>query len=109
MRIEAGSAWDASASARDACGDAEDLVGRGSPIDVMLVSNIPEEPYLALRHEHSHTQSMYGRVTEPFVVEASSSVQPVEVSFIRFAAEEVQIPNLKVGKELAVIVVSAIM
>ena len=75
----------------------------------MLVSNISEEPYLALRHEHSHTQSMYGRISKSLIVEASSSIQPVKISFIGFAAEEVQVPNLEIGEKLAVVVVSAIM
>lgn len=74
----------------------------------MLVSNISEEPYLALRHEHSYTQSMYRRISKSLIVESSSSIQPVKVSFIRFAAEEVQVPNLEVGEELAIVVVSAI-
>lgn len=78
------------------------------PVDVVLVSNISEEPYLALRYEHGHTQSMYRRISKSLVVEAASSIQPVKVSFIRFAAEEVQIPNLEVREELAVVVVSAI-
>lgn len=84
------------------------LADRGSPVDVVLVSNISEEPYLALRYEHGHTQSMYRRISKSLVVEAASSIQPVKVSFIRFAAEEVQIPNLEVREELAVVVVSAI-
>lgn len=74
----------------------------------MLVSNISEEPYLALRYEHSHTQSMYRRISKSLVVEASSPVQPIKVSLVRFAAEEVQVPNLEVGEKLAVIVVSAV-
>lgn len=75
----------------------------------MLVSNIPEEPYLALRHEHSHTQGMYRRISKSLVIEASSSIQPVKVSFISIAAEEVQVPDFEVGEKLAVVVVSTIM
>lgn len=74
----------------------------------MLVSNIPKEPYFALGHEHSHTQSMYRRISESLVVEASSSIQPIKVSLIRFAAKEVEVSDLKVGEELAIVVVSAI-
>lgn len=74
----------------------------------MLVSNIPKEPNLALRYEHSHTQSVYRRISKSLVVEASPSIQPVKVSFIRFAAEEVQVTNLEVGEELAIVVVSTI-
>lgn len=74
----------------------------------MLVSDISKEPYLALGHEHGHTQSMYRSISKSLIVKASSSIQPVKVSFIRFAAEEVQISNLKVGEELAIVVISAI-
>ena len=74
----------------------------------MLVSNIPKEPYLVLRHEHGHTQSMYRRISKSLVVEASPSIQPVKVSFVRFTAEEVQVPNLEIREELAVVVVSAV-
>ena len=104
-----GSALGALPSARETCKDAEDLVEEGPPVDVMLVSNIPKEPYLALRHEHSHTQSMYGRISKSLVIEATSSIQPVKVSFIRLAAKEVQVPDFEIREELAVIVVSAIM
>ena len=65
------------------------LVDRDSPVDVVLVSDIPKEPNLTLGHEHCHTQSMDRRITESLVVKAPSSIQPVKVSFIRFAAEEV--------------------
>ena len=87
----------------------ETLVDKGSPVDVMLVSNVPKEPYLPLRHEHGYTQSMYRRISKSLVVEASSPIQPVKVSFIRFTTEEIQVPNLKVGEELAIVVVSAVM
>ena len=78
------------------------------PIDVMLVSDISKEPYLALGYEHGHTQSMYRSVSKSLIIEASSSVQPVKVFLIRFAAEEVQVPNLEVREELAIVVISAI-
>lgn len=74
----------------------------------MLISYIPKEPYLALWHEHGHTQSMYWRISKSFVVEASSSIQPIKVSFIRLAAKEIKVSNLEVREELAIVVVSAI-
>ena len=74
----------------------------------MLISYIPEEPYFALRHEHGNTQSMYWRISKSFIVEASTSIQPIEVSLIRLAAEKIKVTDLKVREELAVIVVSAI-
>ena len=81
---------------------------QGSPVDVMLVSDISKKPYLAFRHEHSNTQSMYGRITKSLVVEATSFVKPIKVSLIRFAAEEIETSNLEIREELAVVVVSAI-
>ena len=74
----------------------------------MLISDISKEPYFALRHEHGHTQSMYWRISKSFVVEASSSIQPIKVSFICLAAKEVKVSNLKVREELAIVVVSAV-
>ena len=59
-----------------------------SPIDIMLIPHIPEEPDLALRHKHSHTKRMYRRVSKPFVVEPAAAIQPLEVLFIRFTTEE---------------------
>ena len=84
------------------------FVDRGSPVDVMLVSDISEKPYLAFRHEHGNTQSMYRRITKSLVVKATSSVKPIKVSLIRFAAEEIETSNLEIREELAVVVVSAV-
>lgn len=69
---------------------------RTVPVDIMLIANVPKEPYLALRHEHSYTQRMDRGISESLVVEASSSIQPIKVSFIRFASEEIQVPNLEI-------------
>lgn len=74
----------------------------------MLISYIPEEPYFALRHEHGNTQSMYWRISKSFIVEASASIQPIKVSLISLAAEEIKVTDLKVREELAIVVVSAI-
>ena len=68
----------------------------GSPVDVVLVSYIPKEPYLALRHKHGHTQSVYWCISESLVVEASSPIQPIKVSFIRLTAKEVKVSNLEI-------------
>lgn len=40
-------------------------------INVMLITNISEEPDLALWCEHSHAQSMDRSITKAFVVEAA--------------------------------------
>ena len=80
----------------------------GSPVDVMLISDISKEPYLAFRYEQGNTQSMYGRITKSFVVETTSSVQPIKVSLIRFATKELETSNLEIREELAVVIVSAI-
>ena len=74
----------------------------------MLVSYIPKEPYLVLRHKHGHAQSVYWRISKSLVVEASSSVQPIKVSFIRLTAKEVKVTNLEIREELAIIIVSAV-
>lgn len=84
-----GSAWSASESVKTTLETRMAFVDRDSPVDVMLVSNIPEEPYLALRHEHSYAQSVYRCISKSLVIEASSSIQPVKVSFVSFTAEEV--------------------
>ena len=84
------------------------LLSSSSPVDVMLVSYIPKEPYLALRHEHGNTQSMYWCISKSFVVKASSSIQPVKVSFIRLTAKEVKVSNFEVREELAVVVIPTI-
>ena len=75
----------------------------------MLVANVPEEPYFAFRHKHCDTKCMYWSVSKSFVVEASSSIQPVKVLLVSLATEEVQRADLKVREELAIIVVSAVM
>lgn len=107
-RTVAGSAWGVSPSDRTPVEMQKNRQRRGSPVDVMLVSNIPKEPYLAFRHKHSHTQSVYRCISKSLVVEAPSSIQPVKISFVRFSAEEIQVPNLKVREELAIVVVSTI-
>ena len=79
------------------------------PVDIMLVANVPEEPDLAFRHKHCHTKCMYGSVSESLVVKATSSIQPVKVLLISLATEEVQVANLEIREELAIVVVSAVM
>ena len=74
----------------------------------MLIPYVPKEPYLAFRHKHGHAQSVYWGVSKSFVVEASTSVQPIKVSFISLTAKEVKVSNLKVREELAIIIVSAV-
>ena len=78
------------------------------PVDIMLIPDIPEEPDLALGHEHGHTQGMDRRIAKSFIVEAPASVQPVKVLFIRFASKEVEAADLEVGEELTVVIVTAI-
>lgn len=79
-----------------------------SPIDVMLVSNISEEPSLVLWDKHCHAQRMYWSVAESFIVEASTSIQPVKVLLICLASEKIQITDLEIRKELAIVVVAAV-
>lgn len=74
----------------------------------MLITDISEKPNLTLRHKHRHAQRMDRRISKPLVIKASSPVQPIEVFFICHAAEEIQIPDLEVGEELAVVVVAAV-
>ena len=79
-----------------------------SPIDVMLVSNIPEEPNLVLWDKHCHAQRMYWSVAKPFIVEAPASIQPVKVLLIRLASKEIQVTDLEIRKKLAIIVVATV-
>ena len=74
----------------------------------MLVSYVPKEPYLALRHEHGHAQGVYWCISKSLVVEASSPIQPIKVSFIRLTAKEVKVSNFEVREELAIVIVSAV-
>lgn len=78
------------------------------PVNIMLIPNIPEEPDLALGHEHGHAQGMDRSIAKSFIVEASASVQPIEVLLIRFASEEVETANLEIGEELTIVIVTAI-
>lgn len=53
---------------------------------------------------------MYRRIAEPLVVEASDlcGIKVLEVLHIRLATEEVQIPDLEVTEELAVVIFAAV-
>ena len=77
------------------------------PIDIMLVANVAEPPLAVLRQEHGNAEGMDGRVTEPFIEEATAAVEPVEIRLVAVGAEEIQGSDLEVGEELAVIVVTA--
>lgn len=79
------------------------------PVDIMLIPDVSKEPNLTLWHKHGYTQGMDGRIAESLVVEASTAIEPVEIPLIRFAAEEIQIADLKVRKELTIVVVAGIM
>ena len=79
------------------------------PIDIMLIADISEEPNLALRYEHGHTQRMNWCVTKSFIEESTSSVQPVEIFLVCFGSEIVQISHFEVRQELAIVVVPTIM
>ena len=74
----------------------------------MLIADIPEEPDLALGHEHGHAQGMDRSIAKSFIVEASASVQPIKVLLVCFASKEVEAANLEIGEELAIVVVAAI-
>ncbi len=74
----------------------------------MLVSDISKEPDLPLGHKHGDAERVDGRISEPLVVKASTPIEPVKVALVGFAPEEAQITNLKVGKELTVVVVTSV-
>lgn len=80
-----------------------------SPVDVMLIANVPEKPDFALWCKHSYTQSMNRSISKPLIVEPPTLVQPFKVHLIGLATKVVQIPNLKVGEELTIVVVSTVM
>lgn len=48
------------------------------------------------------------RIPKPLIKEPPTPIQPIKVPRIRLPTKEIQIPNLKVTKELAVIIVPAI-
>lgn len=79
------------------------------PVDVMLIPYVPEIPDFAFGHEHGYTQRMNRGISEPFVVETPSSIEPIEVLLIRQTTKPIQITNFEVGEELAVIVVATVM
>lgn len=74
----------------------------------MLIPHIPKKPNLPLRHKHSHTKRMNRRIPKPLIIKPSSLIQPIEIHFIRLSPEEVQISNLKIGEELAIVVITAV-
>lgn len=78
------------------------------PVNVMLIPNIAEEPDFILRHEHGDTQCVYWCVSEPLVVEATATIQPIEVLLVCLSAEEVQVTNFEIGEELTVVVVATV-
>ena len=86
------------------------LIGtRNSPIDVMLVADVPEKPNLAFGHKHGNTERVNWSITKSFIVEAPSSIQPVEIFLVGLTTKVIQAADFKVGEKLAVIVITAIM
>ena len=75
-------------------------------VDVMLISDIPEEPNRALGQKHRHAQCVYRCIAISFIVETASLIEPVEIGFIGFFAPEVQGSNFEIGEELAVVVLA---
>ena len=76
-------------------------------VDTMLIPNIPEEPNLALRCKHSHTQSMDWSIAKPFVVEATSFVEPIEIGLVWFVTPEVEGSDFEVREELTIVILVA--
>ena len=81
---------------------------RTMPCNVMLVADIPEKPRLRFRQEHRGRKRVDGRVAETFVVEPAQGVEVLEVFLVGLAAEEVQVADLEVAEELAVVVVACV-
>lgn len=74
----------------------------------MLIPDIPKEPNLALGHKHGHTKRMNRRITEPLIIKPAPPIQPLEILFIRLTPKKAQITDLEIAKELAVVVVTAV-
>ncbi len=74
----------------------------------MLIADISEEPDLIFGYKHGNTQSMNRGIPKSFIVEAAAPIQPVKVFFVCLAAKVIEIADLEVGEELAVVVVSAV-
>ena len=51
---------------------------------------------------------MYWRISKSLVVEASSPIQPIKVSFIRLTAKEIKVSNFEIREELAIVIVPAV-
>jgi len=79
--------------------------------NIMLIADVAKIPHLvSAAREHGHGQRVDGRIAEPLVVEAGD-VRAVEVREVRrvgLGAEEVQVADLEVGEELAVVVLAAV-
>ena len=74
----------------------------------MLIPNIPEEPDLVLRYEHRHAECMYRRISKSLVVEAPTSVQPLEIHIVCLSTKEIEVSNFKIGEELAIVIVATV-
>lgn len=85
-------------------------VGGGDciPVDIVLVTNVPEEPDLVLGDEHGDAEGVDRGVSKALVIEATASVEPIEILLVGLAAEEVEVADLEVGEELAVVVITVV-
>ena len=75
----------------------------------MLVTDISKIPDLIFRHKHRHSKRVNWCVPKSLIEKPPSSIQPLKVFLIRFTTEEVQVADLEVTEELAVIVVAAVL
>ena len=80
------------------------LAGRAVGEGNVIVRNVVKEVNLLLLEHESGGDGMNGRITPALVEETASMVQGGEVIDVRVGAEPVQVANLEVGPEMAVVV-----
>jgi len=78
------------------------------PINPILTPDISQEPHLPLGQEHGRAERTHGRIPRELVEEPPAAVQPLKVPPVLLPAEEVQVPDLDVRRELALVVVAGL-
>ncbi|KAI9642282.1 hypothetical protein NHQ30_009084 [Ciborinia camelliae] len=86
---------------------------RTNAIDAMLIAHVRKIPDLALGQEHRHAERVHGRVAPSLVEESPAAIQPREIFFMSPSSSspippppKPQTPNLKIAKELTIIILA---
>ena len=70
----------------------------------MLIPDIPKKPSPPFRRKHSHAEGMDRRIAKPLIVEPALPIQKLEILLISLSSKEVQVSDLEIAEELAVVV-----